>query len=210
MYHNEVLFFLQIVIIGLFLCIFGEKKYELLLHQVVEVLFISINLLSSYEVVIFSFHATAIEPCGIGMYFLSILLYRFNKENGIIMLKNLYYINFFLLLILLNIFFFVPVFVSSVVIILKSFIYNLVISLISLTCTYFLERKIYDQLSLRFSSPYSESLAVSASQLFDTLFYSFFVFYHRPIYIIFHIICFSFFIKILCISSYTIFLLYKK
>lgn len=206
---NELLFFLQIVLMAFVLLLFAKKKYEILLHQFYIILIIFINLLSNYEIKFFGFHTTAIEPCGVGLYFLSIALYRFNEKNAQIIIKNTFIITGLLFFLLGNIYYFIPVQESFYKFIIKNYLYNMLVSVLDFLISYFIERKIYNYLS-SVSNPIRGSFSVAISQLFDTIFYSFALFYNRPSYVIMSIITFSYAIKLVCIIFYTAFLYFQK
>lgn len=207
--HNELLFFLQIIIIGIFLLLFGKKKYNSLLSSLFIHLFIFLNLLSANEIIIFSIHSNAVEPFGILIYFISVFLYSWNKESINQLLKNIYIINTFLCIIFLIIINYQYFDNYLVINILKQYIYNTFISIISLHLSYYIERYCFNTIEF-IKYPIREAAAVSIAQLFDTIFYTILIFFNRPYKIIIEIIFCSYIIKLFCIFCYSIFLYYQK
>jgi hypothetical protein len=207
--NNEWLFLLQIIIIGMFLSLFAKQEYQSLLSHLFTHLFIFLNLLSANEITIFSIHCSIVEPFGILMYFISIFLYSWNKESINELFKNIYIINIFLFIIffiMINYNYFGNFFISKI---LKDYLYNTAISVISLKLSYYIERYTFNQIFF-LRSPLKEAMSVCTGQLFDTIFYTVLIFFNRPYKIIIEIITFSYMIKLFCIASYTCFLLYKK
>lgn len=206
---NEIIFIFQIFFIGVSLLFLSDKQYELLLYQLFFILLIIINIFSNFEVKIFGFHTTSIEPLAIGMYFIGIILYSFDKNNSFKIIKTIYKINFFILVLLLSIFSY-----NSIENTLSSFVYNIMynffVSITSFSITYFIEQKSYGLFLPIIKDPFAQSISVSISQLLDTFLYTIFIFYNRPLKILLDIFFFSYAIKLICISSYTIFLLKKN
>jgi hypothetical protein len=207
--HNEFLFFLQIIIIGIFLLLFGEKKYTSLLSSLFIHLFIFLNLLSANEIIIFSIHSNAVEPFGILIYFISVLLYSWDKKAIDQLLKNIYIINTFLCIIFLIIINYQYFDNFLIINILKQYIYNTFISIISLNLSYYIEQYFFNRIS-SIKYPIRETAAVSIAQLFDTIFYTILIFFNRSYNVILEIIFCSYAIKLFCILCYGIFLYYQK
>jgi uncharacterized PurR-regulated membrane protein YhhQ (DUF165 family) len=207
--HNEILFFLQIIIIGIFLSLFAKKKYISLLSNLFIHLFIFLNLISANEISIFSLHCSIVEPFGILMYFMTVFLYSWDKNTVDDIFKNIYIINIFLFIIFLITLQYSYVNNSFIIIILKEYIYNTFISIISLHLSYYTERHAFNKIQF-LPSPIREGISVAIGQLFDTLFYTILIFFNRPYKIIIEIIFCSYIIKLFCIFCYTSFLFYKK
>jgi hypothetical protein len=209
LYHNELLFTTQIIIISIFLFIFLREKYTNVLISLVSHLFIFLNIFAIQETIVFSIHCSVIEPLGIALYFITIFLYRWNEKTVAIVFKNIYINHFFLFLIFSIINYYHNLVSEMHIALITNYFYNTFISIISFNASYYIEQHIFNIL-YTIESPFRESLSVSAGQLFDTIFYTCFVFYNRPLIVIFQIIIFSYIIKLCCIFMYTFFLSFKQ
>lgn len=98
---------------------------------------------------------------------------------------------------------------SFIIILLKEYLYNTLISIISINFSYYIERATFNYIST-INSPLRESISVSVGQLFDTFFYTTLIFFNKSYLVIIEIILCSYIIKLFCIFSYTCFLFYKK
>ncbi len=208
-FNNECLFFLQIIIISLFLLLFAKKKYINLLESLLIYLFIFINLMNCNEITIFSIHCSIVEPFGILMYFITIFIYNWDKQIINNFFKNIYIISIFLSLIFFIIIQYTFIKSNFILLLIHEYIFNTFISIISFNISYLIERTIFNKINF-IKSPFRESLSVSIGQLFDTIFFTFLIFFNRPYTIIIEIILFSYLIKLFCILIYTFFLFYKK
>ena len=204
-YWNELIFSIQLILIGVFLFYFFKKKYADILLQLLLYILIFLNIMSNYEVMLFGLHCSVVEPLGIIAYFISIYLYSWKYDGIDRMFKNIYIINIFIcgLLYAMSLYHvsFNAIYMKNFV---ANYIWNTIISLISFKIAYVIERHFYNNVFEKVGDLYRQSLSVVVSQLFDTVFYTILVFYSRPFSVICSIIFFSYVIKILCISFYTI------
>lgn len=206
MFSNECIFFLQLFLIGILLLFFLKEKYSNILECVLIYILIFLNLLSHYEVILFGIHCSVVEPLTIAAYFITMYLYLWNKEKINNILQNMYYIHFFLCSILFIISFYKISYMSfSMNSFIYSYIWNTFISLVSFKIAYQIECYAYQNV-LFIENPYRQSISVMSGQLFDTIFYTLFVFYNRSYFVIFNVIFFSYIIKLICIILYTFFL----
>lgn len=206
---NELAFFIQLILIGLFLYRFATKEYKSFLESSFLVFFFLINIFSNFEIKAFGFFITSIEPIAIGMYFLGILLYSFNKEEQDNLIKNLFKINLVIVGLLLSISCYQGA-SSEFSFLAKNLFYNFSVSLISFTISYFLERKIYESTKKNFRNKLAQTISVICGQFFDTAFYTILIFYQKPLHIILSVFFFSYIIKLFCIFIYTGFLFLNK
>ena len=207
--NNEFLFLLQIIIIGIFLLLFAKKENTLLFLSMLTHIFIFLNLMSAHEIKLFSIHCSIVEPFGILMYFMTIFLYSWDKKIIDKFFKIIYIINSFLFIIFIIMINYNYINDNTIIIILKEYLYNTLISLISFNISYYIERKAFNFLHY-IDSPLRESYSVSIGQFFDTVFYTILIFFNRSYTVIIQIIFCSYIIKLFCIISYTLFLFYKK
>lgn len=206
-YWNELIFCIQLILIGVFLFYFFKKKYADVLLQLLLYILIFLNIMSNYEVILFGLHCSVVEPLGIIAYFISIYLYSWKHQGIEKMFENIYIINIFIcgLLYIMSLYevTFNEIFMKNFV---NNYIRNTIISLISFKIAYLIERYFYNNLFMKVSDSYRQSLSVAASQIFDTIFYTILVFHCRPFSVICSIAFFSYIIKIFCISFYTVLL----
>lgn len=206
---NELAFFIQLILIGLFLYRFAAKEHKSFLESSFLVFFFLINIFSNFEIKAFGFFITSIEPIAIGMYFLGILLYSFNKEEQDNLIKNLFKINVIIVGLLLSISCYQGT-SSKFSFLAKNLFYNFSVSLVSFTISYFLERKIYESTKKNFGDKLAQTISVICSQFIDTAFYTILIFYQKPLHIILSVFFFSYIIKLFCIFTYTGFLFLNR
>jgi hypothetical protein len=206
---NELAFFIQLFGIGFFLLQFAKKKYETFLESSFLVFFFIINIFSMFELKTFGIYITPIEPIAIGMYFIGIILYSYNHEKSDKTIQNLFKINILIIALLLSISLYNQE-STEFQFLSHHLFYTFLISCISFSLSYIIERKIYQQLQKRISNILSQALSVACGQFFDTAFYTICIFYQKSLYIIISIFSFSYIIKLFCISIYTVFLMFQK
>lgn len=206
---NELAFFIQLLLIGLFLYRFAKKQHKSFLESSFLVFFFLINIFSNFEIKAFGFFITSIEPIAIGMYFLGIILYSFNKEEQDGLIKNLFKINIMIIGLLLSISFYQGASLQ-LILLAKNLFYNFSVSLISFSISYFLERKIYENTRKIFLNTLAQTFSVVCSQFIDTAFYTILIFYQKPLNVILSVFFFSYIIKLFCIFIYTGFLFLNK
>lgn len=208
MITNEIAFFIQLFFVGFFLYNFAKKEHVLFLESAFLIFFFIINLFSNFEVEAFSFFITSIEPITIGMYFLGIILYSLNKEKQDNLIKNLFKINLLIIGTFATLSFY-NIEKPEFNLLVNNVLYNFSISFISFWLSYSFERKIYEIIKKNLSTRISQTISVICSQLLDTAFYTSLIFYNQPFKVIKSIFFFSYIVKLLCILTYFIFLLFN-
>ena len=208
---NPLIFISQLCIVALTLLLFLDKRYKVEIFQCITFLFFILNFFCSFQMVLFGIHTTLVEPYGIGLYFLTVFLYRIDKNNITILIKNIYF-NFILILILMLPFLYF--FYLEKNIIFFNFIFNgiksILLSITLYTIVLYLERIVFNYVIKYIPSPYAEGCTVSITQFFDTFFFTFLFFYHDSWDVIFQLFSVSYGIKLLCIIIYTLVLLFKN
>jgi uncharacterized integral membrane protein (TIGR00697 family) len=206
---NEIVFFIQIFLVSLILIFNSSKEKINFLYQLFAVSLVLINLLVKKEIILFGIHTTTIEPYAILMFWIASTIYYLEGNIGA---KRIIYSTFFinsLIIIFLSLFL---IYNSSekteyekyYKFVFESSIYSVIISTITFCISYFIERKIFNLLIKKFNNIYSQGLAISIGQLFDTFIFSY-LYFQKPILTILQIAIFSYLIKLICILISTIF-----
>lgn len=202
---NTIIFLFSLRLIAYFITYCYKNKICFLVEQGIIISIIFLNLLGGYDSIIFGIHASIVEPLGIACYFLSLFIYIWNKDKTIKFFNYLYYIQGLMCIFILLISFYaqIPYILKTI---LRQYIKNTVISLISLKITFSIERFIFNKIEYKIKNPYNQFISVTIGQLFDTAFYTILIFYNRSIAHIIEIFLFSYSIKLFCISIFTYFL----
>lgn len=211
---NELIFFIQIIILSIFIFNLSSNEKKIHLYQIFSVILVIMNLLVNQEIKLFGLHACAIEPYSVGLFWLGIIIYSIDGEIGAKnLLRSTIIINLFTIIMFTSMFISTPTsgnwwtFIYDTI--LTKGIISLTISTITFYFSYFIERKIYLKLIKKnINCILSQSISVSIGQLIDTILFSF-LYFDKSFNTIIEIILFSMIIKFLCIWSYSL-LFYLK
>ncbi len=211
---NEFLFFAQLIIISLFLRYFSKINTISVLYQLFSISLLLINLLVNKEIILFGIHTTTVEPYSVMIFWIGIIVYSLEKDLGTKkILQSTFIIHLFSIIFLISFLYFTPIKENIYLFyynnIIKNAIYSIILSTLTFSGSFFIERKIFNLISKTIKSPYSQAISVSIGQSLDTFFYTIFYFYEKPNIILLQIFSFSYFIKLICITIYT-FSFFKK
>jgi uncharacterized integral membrane protein (TIGR00697 family) len=206
---NEIIFLIQTIFVS-FILIFNSSKEKLsFLYQIFTISLILINILIQKEIILFGIHTTTVEPYSILIFWTSAKIYYIEGEVGA---KKIIHSMIFTNILLLMFFLFFSIYTpykndqycNFLEHILNMSIYSIIISTITFIFSYFIERKIFNLLIKKIDNIYSQSISISISQFFDTFIFSY-LYFQKPIKIVFQIAFFSYLIKLICIIISTIF-----
>jgi uncharacterized PurR-regulated membrane protein YhhQ (DUF165 family) len=197
--RNEYIFIVQLIFISFFLKKFNTIGKKLLLSQIIVASYLLMNLLANYEVVLFGFSSSIIEPLAIANYFVTIYLWSYDQKLCLKVTNNLFFTSFFSTIILFIISLYSCIKANYII---HQFIYNTLVSIIVIQITYRIERLVFNYCS-RLALAWRAKVSLLISQIFDTAFYTALIFSHAPIEKQVQIALFSYIIKTICIVFYT-------
>ncbi len=207
--HNEFIFFVHLIVslMPLMLALYADR---LELCFCLSALYIVLaNMFVMKEVVIFNLHTTPVEPLALAVFFVGNSIHaRYGEKSS---WKIVWYTWIAILVAactLLSVAYYVPsstdLYHGLYILIIDKTLRSIIVSIIVFSAAYSLERVCYRLLSRNndFSIYFISLVAITVSQLIDTVLYSIFMFFDRPFSILFEQIVYSYSLKLIIIMLF--------